>query len=462
MKFPDGFVWGAATAAFQIEGASDVDGRGRSIWDELCDQPGAILDASDGSVACDHYNRWPEDLDIVADLGLGAYRFSIAWPRIVPLGDGVIEQRGLDFYSRLVDGMLERGITPYATLYHWDLPQALQDSGGWTSRDTARRFADYASVVHQHLSDRVTYWSTLNEPWCSAFLGYASGEHAPGRTEPAEAISAVHHLMLAHGLGIQAMRANSTDSQLGIVVNMYDVQPASESPADLDAARRLDGQQNRWYLDAIFRGTYPQDIVEDYRTFTDFDFVVDGDAECIAEPIDFLGINYYSSFMTRGLDAPKSPLSGERPTPWVGCDDVEFVDRGLAKTHMGWDVIPDGLTATLERVARDYPVPSIYVMENGAAYPDEVTDGRVHDVDRTNYIEAHLKACSLAVSAGVPLDGYFVWSLLDNFEWAWGYERRFGVVRVDYETQERIVKDSALAYSAIVRANRWSPDESSA
>lgn len=461
MRFPDGFVWGAATAAFQIEGANQADGRGRSIWDELCDRPGAILDGSDGSVACDHYNRWPEDLDIVANLGLTAYRFSIAWPRIAPLGDGVIEQRGLDFYSRLVDGMLERGITPYATLYHWDLPQALQDSGGWTNRETALRFADYASVVHEHLRDRVPFWSTLNEPWCSAFLGYASGEHAPGRTDPAEAISAVHHLMLAHGLGIQVMRANGGDSQLGIVLNMYDVQPASQSPADLDAARRLDGQQNRWYLDALYRGAYPQDIVDDYRAFTDFAFVSEGDAECIAEPVDFLGINYYSSFMTRGLAEPAEVPGGGRPTPWVGCADVEFVDRGLAKTHMGWDVIPDGLTATLQRVARDYPVSSIYIMENGAAYPDEVTDGRVHDVDRAEYIDQHLKASHSAVSAGVPLHGYFVWSLLDNFEWAWGYERRFGVVRVDYETQERIVKDSALAYSAIARANGWPPIESS-
>jgi beta-glucosidase len=264
--------------------------------------------------------------------------------------------------------------------------------------------------------------------------------------------------MLAHGLAVQAMRANGGHSRLGIVLNMYDVEPATDSLADLDAARRLDGQQSRWYLDAIYRGQYPQDIVDDYRRFTDFEFVSDRDADCIAEPIDFLGINYYSSFMTRGLEEPKIVVPGERPTPWIGCQDVEFVDRGLTKTHMGWDVIPSGLTATLQRVARDYSVPSIYVMENGAAYPDEVSDGQVHDVERADYIEEHIAACHLAVSAGVPLHGYFVWSLLDNFEWAWGYERRFGIVSVDYHTQERTVKDSARRYAQIAGSNGLTDD----
>ncbi len=350
-RFPDGFVWGAATASFQIEGASTEDGRGPSIWDTLCAKPGAILDASDGSVACDHYHRWESDLDLLAELGLSAYRFSIAWPRVMPTGRGAINEKGLAFYDRLVDGLLARGIQPYATLYHWDLPQALEDDGGWRARDTAYRFADYAAITQFRLGDRVRHWATLNEPWCSAFLGHASGEHAPGRTEPAEAVLASHHLLLGHGLAAQALHGGRRPAEVGIVINLYDVTPASDAPADLEAARRFDGQQNRWYLDPVLRGSYPEDVVADHARFTDMSFVKDGDLETISTRLDWLGINYYSSFVVRGLDAPAEPVPGARPTPWLGTEDIEIVETGLPKTHMGWDVVPEGLTNTLVRVA---------------------------------------------------------------------------------------------------------------
>ena len=454
-RFPAGFVWGAATAAFQIEGASTADGRGPSIWDSQCARPGAILDGSDGTVACDHYHRWESDLDLIAGLGLSAYRFSIAWPRVMPTGRGAINEKGLAFYDRLVDGLLARGIEPYATLYHWDLPQALEDDGGWRSRDTAYRFADYAAITQFRLGDRVKNWATLNEPWCSAFLGHASGEHAPGRTDPAEAVVASHHLLLGHGLATQALRGGRRPAQVGVVINLYDVVPASDAPADLDAARRIDGLQNRWYLDPILRGSYPADVIADVARYTDMAFVHDGDLDTISTRLDWFGVNYYSSFCVRGLDEPAAPEPGARPTPWVGTEDIEIVDRGLPKTHMGWDIVPAGLTTTLERLARDYDTPPLFITENGAAFEDEVVDGAVHDTGRTAYVEDHLRACLDAVNRGVDLRGYFVWSLMDNFEWAWGYTRRFGVVRVDYDTLERTPKDSATAYAAIARDNGW-------
>ena len=451
--FPDGFVWGAATAAFQIEGATTEDGRGPSIWDTLCARPGAILDGSDGSVACDHYHRWESDLDLLASLGLTAYRFSLAWPRVMPTGRGAINEAGLAFYDRLVDGMLERGITPYATLYHWDLPQALEDDGGWRNRDTAYRFADYAAITQFRLGDRVRHWATLNEPWCSAFLGHASGEHAPGRTDPAEAVVASHHLLLGHGLAAQALHGGRRPAQVGIVINLYDVTPASDSPADLDAARRVDGLQNRWYLDPVLAGSYPEDVVADVAAYSDMSFVRDGDLETISTRLDWLGVNYYSSFHVRGLDAPVPGQPGARPTPWIGTEDVEVVDRGLKKTAMGWDIVPEGLRKTLVRIARDYDAPPILITENGSAWEDEVVDGEVHDPDRIEYLDQHLGAIADAIADGADVRGYFAWSLLDNFEWAWGYERRFGIVRVDYDTQERTVKDSGRHYAAIAAAN---------
>ena len=442
-SFPEGFVWGVATAAFQIEGANTEDGRGVSIWDTLCAKPGAILDASDGSVACDHYHRWESDLDLIASLGMTAYRFSIAWPRVMPTGRREINDAGLDFYDRLVDGMLERGITPYATLYHWDLPQALEDDGGWRNRDTAYRFADYAAITQFRLGDRVQHWATLNEPWCSAFLGHASGEHAPGRTDPAEAVVASHHLLLGHGLAAQALHGGRRPAQVGIVVNLYDVTTASDGPADLDAARRLDGQQNRWFLDPVLKGSYPADIVEDLAALTDMSFVHDGDLDIISTRLDWLGVNYYSSFHVAGLDAPAAPVAGARPTPWVGTEDVAIVGRGLKKTHMGWDIVPEGLTKTLVRLKKDYDVPPIFITENGSAWEDEVVDGEIHDPDRIEYLDQHLGAISDAIADGVDVRGYFAWSLLDNFEWGAGYSQRFGIVWVDFDDGgRRIVKDS--------------------
>ncbi|HSN06300.1 MAG TPA: GH1 family beta-glucosidase [Candidatus Angelobacter sp.] len=449
--FPDGFVWGAATAAFQIEGATGEGGRGPSIWDTLCARPGAILDGSDGSVACDHYHRWESDLDLLVSLGLTAYRFSIAWPRVMATGRGTINETGLAFYDRLVDGMLERGITPYATLYHWDLPQALEDDGGWRNRDTAYRFADYAAITQFRLGDRVRHWATLNEPWCSAFLGHASGEHAPGRTDPAEALTAAHHLLLGHGLAAQALHGGRRPAQVGIVLNLYDVTPGSDAPADLDAARRVDGLQNRWFLDPVLRGSYPDDVVADLAAYTDLSFVQDGDLATIATRLDWLGVNYYSSFQVRGLDA--AVTSGDRPTPWVGTEDVEVVDRGLRRTRMGWDIVPEGLTATLVRLDREYDVPPILITENGSAWEDEVVDGEVHDPERIEYLDEHLAAILTAIADGVDVRGYFAWSLLDNFEWAWGYSRRFGIVYVDFGTQERTVKDSGRHYASIAAAN---------
>jgi beta-glucosidase len=453
--FPQGFLWGAATAAFQIEGASSEGGRGPSIWDTFCATPGTVLDGSDGSVACDHYHRWESDLDLLAELGLGAYRFSLSWPRLMPTGRGELNPEGLAFYDRLVDGLVARDIEPFITLYHWDLPQALEDEGGWRERDTAYRFAEYAALAQYRLGDRVHHWTTLNEPWCSAMLGHASGEHAPGMTDPVAAVTASHHLFLAHGLAAQALHGGRRPAKVGITVNLYDVTPASDSPADVDAARRVDGMQNRWYLDPILRGAYPEDVVADLAPITDMSFVQDGDLEIIATRLDHLGINYYSSFVTRGLPEAPAPVPGARPTPWVGCEDVELVERGLPRTHMGWDVDPAGLRNVLLRLQNEYDVPPLYITENGAAYPDEVVDGEVRDTDRSAYIDAHLRAALDAVNAGADLRGYFVWSLLDNFEWSWGYTRRFGIVRVDYDSQKRTIKQSARDYAAIARDNGW-------
>ncbi|MCA0330996.1 MAG: beta-glucosidase [Actinobacteria bacterium] len=452
-RFPQGFVWGAATAAFQIEGASTEDGRGRSIWDTLCERPGAILDGSDGTVACDHYHRWPADLDLLRSLGLSAYRFSISWPRIKPQGNGVIEERGLEFYDRLVDGMLERGIEPYATLYHWDLPQALEDKGGWTNRDTAYRFAEYAAVVQHRLGDRVRKWATMNEPWCSAFLGYASGEHAPGITDPVAAVTASHHLLLAHGLAAEVLHGGRRPAEVGIVPNLYRVTPQTGTERDVEAARRMDGMQNRWFLDPVLKGEYPADVVADLAHITDLSFVKDGDLGTISARLDWLGVNYYSSWIVRGLDAPRVPGPGERPTPWVGTDDVEIVPNGEQTTHMGWDIEPSGLTDTLVRLSQDYQPLPIYITENGSAWDDVLEDGAVHDHPRIDYLEQHVAAIHDAIDRGVDVRGYFAWSLLDNFEWAFGYTRRFGLVHVDYGTQERVVKASGRHYAAIAAEN---------
>ncbi|MFE3450947.1 GH1 family beta-glucosidase [Nonomuraea sp. NPDC059194] len=454
LLFPTGFTWGAATSAYQIEGAVGADGRGQSIWDVFSRQPGRVLGGDNADVAVDHYHRYREDVALMAGMGLSAYRFSVSWPRVQPDGMGAINERGLDFYRRLVDELLDRGIDPWVTLYHWDLPQPLEDRGGWPERDTAYRFAEYAATVHEALGDRVRNWATVNEPWCAAFLGYASGEHAPGRREPAGAVRAAHHLNLAHGLSARVLKNGET--RVGGCVNLYAVSPATDSPADLDAARRVDGLQNRFFLDALLKGRYPADVLEDLERVTDLAFVRDGDQQTIAAPIDMLLINYYSRFTVSGApggSASAAAAPTETASPWVGSEHVSFVDGGRPVTAMGWEIDDSGLKEVLARVAADHPRLPLVVSENGAAFDDVLSGGRVRDTDRIAYLESHLRACRAAIDEGVPLEGYFAWSLLDNFEWAWGYGKRFGLLHVDYATQRRTPKDSALWYAETIRHN---------
>jgi beta-glucosidase len=448
LQFPRDFLWGAATAAYQIEGAAEVDGRTPSIWDTFSRRPGAVDGGDTGDVACDHYHRYREDVALMAGLGLGSYRFSVAWPRVQPNGKGPANQRGLDFYRRLVDELLAHGIVPWITLYHWDLPQELEDEGGWPARDTAGRFAEYAELVYDALGDRVRYWTTLNEPWVSAFLGYANGVHAPGRREPAAAVHAAHHLMLGHGLATQALRARSSDVEVGITLNLYPVSPVTSAPDDLDAARRIDGLANRLFLDPLLRGSYPADVRADLAAVSDFGHVRTDDLAIISTPVSMLGVNFYNGQVVAapGPDTPADPV-------WPGSERVRFVGRGAPVTAMGWEIHAPDLTRTLCRIAAEYPAVPLYVTENGAAYSDEIgPDGEVHDPDRTAYLDAHLRACHAALAAGAPLKGYFAWSLLDNFEWAYGYSRRFGLIYVDYPTQRRILKSSARWYAETISA----------
>ncbi|MFS8103057.1 beta-glucosidase [Lentzea alba] len=442
IAFPNGFLWGAATAAFQVEGATDVDGRTDSIWDAFCRVPGKVVGGHTGEPGADHYRRFEQDVKMMAELGLQAYRFSIAWPRVRPDG-GAVNQAGLDFYRRLIDTLLEHDIRPWPTLYHWDLPQKLEDLGGWASRDTAFRFAEYATTVIESLGDRVNGWTTMNEPWCSAFLGYAAGVHAPGRTEPAAAAAAVHHLLLGHGLAAGVIRERGAEA--GITLNMYPIIPADpDSEADLDVARRLDGLQQRIFLDPLFHGRYPQDVVEDLAPFGFSEMVKDGDLAVISTPLDMLGVNYYTEHYV-------SAAPGETaPSPWIGVGDHSFPRRDAPITDMGWEVRPDGLTSVLLRVHQDYPSIPLYITENGAAYPDQPG---VDDAERTAYLASHLRAAHTAIAAGVDLRGYFCWSLMDNFEWAEGYAKRFGIVHVDYDTQVRTPKMSARWFSAVARSN---------
>jgi beta-galactosidase len=440
-SFPPDFVWGAATAAYQIEGAVTEDGRGPSIWDTFSHTRGTILDHTTGDVADDHYHRYADDIAILADLGLTAYRFSIAWPRVLPTGAGAVNPAGLDFYRRIAETCLERGVTPYATLYHWDLPQPLEDAGGWLNRDTAQRFADYAASTVGALGDVVKHWITLNEPWCSAFLGYAAGAHAPGKTLGVEAARAAHHLLLGHGLTVQALRGTDVSSSLGIAVNLYSIRSATDSAADREAARRADAQGNRLFLDPLLLGHYPKDAIDDLGLQDWFAERAD-DLPVIASPIDFIGINYYSR------QTFAAPADGVFATPGAvsaspGSENLRVVDTGAPKTAMGWEVHPDGLLDVIEMVHRRASDLPIFITENGAAYDDVVSlDGTVDDSERRLYYELHVDACRQAVERGLPLKGYFAWSLLDNFEWAFGYSRRFGLVYVDYETQRRIVKAS--------------------
>ncbi len=445
MNFPADFVWGAATSAFQIEGATTVDGRGPSIWDTFCAKPGAILDGSTGEPACDHYRRYPEDVSLLKSLGVSAYRFSIAWPRIIPAGRGLVEARGLDFYDRLVDELLRAGITPWATLYHWDLPQPLEDAGGWPVRATAEAFVPYVDAVTRRLGDRVKRWITHNEPWCASILGYRTGHHAPGRQEPAAALAAAHHLLLSHGMAVPVVRANVPGGKVGITLNLNPATPASDSPQDRDAARRFDGDFNRWFLDPVHGRGYPADVVADHAAagVDALAAVRDGDLATIAVPTDFLGVNYYTRAITRGPEEGNLPRAVPEPGP-------------EARTDIGWEVHPESFRALLVRLAREYPTGPVFITENGAATHDAPgRDGRIADARRVAYLEAHLAAIAAAQAEGAPVAGYFVWSLLDNFEWAYGYAQRFGIVWVDYATQARIPKDSARWYRGVVTRNGW-------
>ncbi|WP_147680963.1 GH1 family beta-glucosidase [Actinomyces ruminicola] len=475
LTFPPGFRWGVATAAAQVEGAAREDGKGESIWDVLCRRPGAIDDASNIDVACDHYHRVDADVALIKELGYPTYRFSVSWARVMPDGR-TVNDKGLDFYAHLVGALREAGIEPWLTLYHWDLPQALQEKGGWAVRSTAAAFADYARVVYARLGAEVDIWTTLNEPWCSSFLSYAGAEHAPAVNEPAQAVAAVHHLLLGHGLAVRALReaaaAVGRSPRLGITLNFSPTHAADPaSPIDRDAARRVDGTQNRLFLEALIRGAYPADVVADMAVWADIhDWVQAGDMEAIAEPIDVLGVNFYNGQTVSGPDPGRlfgGPEAGAAPSPNVGSENVRGVPQDLPVTDMGWQVEPQDLHDLLVRLDRDYTSTAgpdragipLVITENGAAYRDDPDEhGRVEDLDRLAYIRDHLVAVHDAIADGVRVDGYLVWSLMDNFEWARGYTKRFGIVRVDYDTLERTPKASAEWFSEVVRNNGFELD----
>ena len=430
-RFPADFVWGVATSSFQIEGAATEDGKGESTWDRFCKVPGAIADASNGDVACDHVHRLDGDLDLIAALGVNAYRFSVSWPRVQASGSGAWSERGLAFYERLVDGLLARGVQPWLTLNHWDLPQALQDEGGWAARDTVHRFVDYARGIQRRLGDRLVGITTHNEPWVMAVLGHELGIFAPGIRHKATAIQVSHHLLLSHGLVLQALRADGCSAKLGIVLNMAPAEPATDSPADIAKAEMDDARGLRWYTDPLFKGAYPQEVLDELGA--DAPRVEAGDMAQIATPTDYLGINYYS----RHVASADEPFNAKA--------------RGLPLTDMGWEIYPQGLTNLLLRLHRDYKVPPLYITENGGAFKDPLSDGQVHDADRTAYLRDQITAVANALEQGVPMAGYMVWSLMDNFEWSSGYAKRFGIVHVDYATQKRTLKDSAHWYRAFLQ-----------
>ena len=445
--FPENFIWGAATASYQIEGAWDKHGKGESTWDRFTHTPGKIRNNDTGDIANDHYRLWKKDIGLMKKIGLQSYRFSIAWSRILPIGRGKINQKGLDFYSKLVDGLLEADIKPFVTLYHWDLPQKLEDEGGWPIRSTADAFAEYADVITRALGDRVKNWITFNEPACSAWQGYDNGEHAPGIRDLSKAVPASHHLLLAHGLAVPIIRRNSPGSEVGITLNSNWNVAASNSAMDLDALRQHEGKWVRWFADPVYGRGYPTDIVEDFRYHgalpNGMNFVQDGDLKIIAAPTDFLGVNYYNRELVRVNNPENEPQKifplPKNPESW---------------TEMDWEIYPDGLVGVLARYYFDYQPLKIYVTENGASYstpPDEI--GNVPDIHRTNYLRTHFAAAHRAIQAGVPLAGYFVWSLMDNFEWAFGYSQRFGIIWVDYETQKRILKDSAKWFKNVIKKN---------
>ncbi|WP_404289158.1 GH1 family beta-glucosidase [Glutamicibacter arilaitensis] len=459
--WPREFLWGSATAAAQIEGASHSYGKEDSVWDAFARKQGVIAGGDNLEVAVDHYHRYREDVGLMREIGLDSYRFSTSWARVVPGGRSA-NPEGLDFYSRLVDELLEHGILPWLTLYHWDLPQALEEQGGWANRDTAYKFAEYAELVYAKLGDRVEHWTTFNEPLCSSLIGYAAGEHAPGRQDPAAALAAVHHQHLGHGLATKRLRELGA-RELGITLNLTNAVPNDPTdPVDLEAARRIDALWNRMFLDPILRGSYPKDLLADVDGLGLAEVIEPGDLEIIHQPIDFLGVNHYHddnvSGHPLGEGEPESVVPTEAPksSPFVGSEYVTFPSRALPRTAMGWEVNPQGLRVLLNRLQDQYKdLPALYITENGASYTDELAaDGTVADVERREYVFNHLDAVAGAIQDGVDVRGYFLWSLLDNFEWAWGYQKRFGIIYVDYETQERIIKDSGRAYAGLIAANR--------
>lgn len=452
--FPDGFLFGAATASFQIEGATTEDGRGRSIWDTFCETPGKVANGDTGEPACDHYHRVPDDVALMRELGLDAYRFSVAWPRIQPDGVGPANPLGLAFYDRLVDTLLDAGIRPVVTLYHWDLPQALEDRGGWRSRDVAGWFADYTAHVVGTLGDRVKHWTTLNEPWCSSVLSHSVGAHAPGHQDPFEGLLTAHHLMLAHGTAVPVIREHSPGPEVSITLNPTQVHgPEDPTEADLDAVRRADNVLNGIFFGPLFHGAYPEGMLDDVAHLTDGSFVHDGDLATISAPLDTLGVNNYFPTRVKATPDGADPAGGMHLMP--GCERVDEVAPRPPLTAMGWEQSPSSFRQIVERSARESGLP-LYITENGSAWDDTVTDGAVHDPERVAYLQTHLAALADAVAAGTDVRGYFAWSLLDNFEWAFGYDKRFGIVHVDYDTQVRTVKDSGREYARIIAAHRSS------
>ena len=444
---PEGFVFGASTAAYQIEGAVGAGGRGRSVWDTFCDEPGRIVDGSSGAVACDHYHRYVEDVALMRGLGLDEYRFSVAWPRIQPDGIGPANPRGLAFYDRLVDELLHAGITPMVTLFHWDLPQALEDRGGWLERDTAHRFAEYAAIVGEHLGDRVGHWIPVNEPNVVTLLGYALGVHAPGRTLMFDALPAAHHLLLGHGLAVRALRGTDAHS-IGTANNHTVVVPATDSAEDKEAAHTHATLWNRLFADPVLRGSYPEGFAELMPGPVAEDLAV------ISSPIDFYGINYYNPTRVAG---PSTQAPADGPVAFDGLPYSLLPIEGYPVTDFGWPVVPEGLRDLLVLMEHEYDglLPPVYVTESGCAYDDEPDEsGRVADPRRIDYLDGHLRAVGEAIAAGVDVRGYFTWSLLDNFEWAEGLTKRFGLVHVDYRTQQRTPKDSYGWYARTIAENR--------
>jgi beta-glucosidase len=467
VTFPPAFLWGAATSAYQIEGAVREDGRTPSIWDTFSHTPGRTAGGETGDIAVDHYHRYREDVALMAELGLNAYRFSVSWSRVQPTGRGPAVQRGLDFYRRLADELLAHGIRPAITLYHWDLPQELEDAGGWPERDTAYRFAEYARMVGEALGDRVEQWITLNEPWCSAFLGYGSGVHAPGRTDAAASLRAAHHLNLAHGLGVSALRSvMPARNSVAVSLNSSVVRTMSQDPADLAAGQKIDDLANGVFHGPMLHRSYPESLLAATTSVTDWSYVRDGDLETINQPLDALGLNYYTPALVSA--AAEATMDGFRAdghgasahSPWPGGDDVVFHQTPGERTEMGWTVDPTGLHELIMRYTREAPGLPLYVTENGAAYDDKPdADGRVHDPERIAYLHAHLSALRRAVTDGADVRGYYLWSLMDNFEWAYGYEKRFGAVYVDYTTLERTPKSSAQWYGRAARTGELPPLE---